>query len=129
MRRTKGEPARAEERTPPPFYDSTSGDLLHLKHPSYRDAPKKAIFKWPLWSLAKPSFLDDAGQTVILTGMKSADSNSDDIFARAERLARSTRRAPEEVTEAMNRVCGEVGDSKDPFVSTAARRILERSEW
>ena len=78
--------------------------------------------------------------------MKTAVSIPEDIFERAERLARRSkksrsrlfsdalreyvaRHAADEVTEAMNWVCGEVGDSKDPFVSTAARRILERSEW
>ena len=37
--------------------------------------------------------------------------------------------APDEVTEAMNRACAEAGETKDPFVSSAARRTLERSEW
>lgn len=63
---------------------------------------------------------------------------ADEVYERAERLARQTRRsrsrlalreflarhAPDEVTEAMNRACSEVciGDfqGKDPFV--AARR-------
>ncbi|MEK7409168.1 MAG: ribbon-helix-helix protein, CopG family [Acidobacteriota bacterium] len=78
--------------------------------------------------------------------MKTAVSIPDDVFEGAERLARHTgksrsqlfsdalrdyvaRHAPEEVTEAMNRVCAELGDPKDPFVSLAARRLLERSEW
>ena len=78
--------------------------------------------------------------------MKSAISIPDDVFKGAERLARRTkksrsqlfsdavreyvaRHAPDEVTEAMNRVCDEVGDTRDPFVSAAARRILERVEW
>jgi len=39
------------------------------------------------------------------------------------------RHAPEEVTEAMNRVCDALGNPKDEFVATAARRILERTEW
>jgi hypothetical protein len=39
------------------------------------------------------------------------------------------RHAPNKVTEAMNRACAEVGEGKDPFVSSAARRALERSEW
>ena len=79
-------------------------------------------------------------------GMKTAVSIPDDVFARAERLARRARQsrsevfsralreyvarhAPDEVTEAMDRVCAEVGDPQDAFVSVAARRILERSEW
>lgn len=78
--------------------------------------------------------------------MKTAVSIPDDVFQGAERLARRTRKsrsklfsdalkeyvarhAPEEVTDAMNRVCVDLGESKDPFVSSAARRILERSEW
>ena len=78
--------------------------------------------------------------------MKTAISIPDEVFEGAERLARRTRRsrsrlysdalreylarhAPDEVTEAMNRACDEVGDTRDLFVSTAARRVLERSEW
>ncbi len=78
--------------------------------------------------------------------MKTAVSVPEDIFERAERLARQTKRsrsrlysealkeyierhAADDVTEAMNRVCAEVGGSKDRFVSAAARRVLERSEW
>jgi metal-responsive CopG/Arc/MetJ family transcriptional regulator len=78
--------------------------------------------------------------------MKIAISIPDELFEGAERLARRTkksrsrlygealkeylaRHAPDEVTEAMNRACAEVGEARDPFVSTAARRMLERSEW
>lgn len=78
--------------------------------------------------------------------MKTAISIPDELYRGAERLARRTKRsrsrlvsdalreylahhAPDEVTEAMDRACGEIGEGKDPFVSTAARRILERSEW
>jgi len=78
--------------------------------------------------------------------MKTAISIPDDIFKGAERLARRTkksrsqlfsdavkeylaRHAPEEVTDAMDRVCRELGQPKDEFVSAAARRVLERSEW
>ncbi len=78
--------------------------------------------------------------------MKTAVSIPDEVYEGAERLARRTkksrsrlfsdalkeylaRHAPDEVTEAMNRACAEVGEAKDPFVSSASRRILERSEW
>lgn len=78
--------------------------------------------------------------------MKTAVSIADEVYQGAERLARRTkksrsrlygdalkeylaRHAPDEVTEAMNRACTEVGETKDPFVSSAARHILERSEW
>ncbi len=78
--------------------------------------------------------------------MKTAVSIPDDLYQGAERLARRTRKsrsrlfsdalreylahhAPDEVTEAMNRACVETGEAKDPFVSSAVRRILERSEW
>lgn len=79
-------------------------------------------------------------------GMKTAISIPDMVYQEAERLARRTkksrsrlygdalkeylaRHAPDEVTEAMNRACAEVGEMEDPFVSSATRRILERSEW
>jgi len=78
--------------------------------------------------------------------MKTAVSIPDDVFEGAERLARRTRRsrsqlfadalreyvarhAASDVTEAMNRVCTESGDLRDPFIAAAARRVLERSEW
>jgi metal-responsive CopG/Arc/MetJ family transcriptional regulator len=78
--------------------------------------------------------------------MKTAVSLPDDVFRAAERHARRARKsrsqlyaealaeylarhAPDEVTEAMNQVIDQMKDSTDPFVSVAARRILERSEW
>jgi metal-responsive CopG/Arc/MetJ family transcriptional regulator len=78
--------------------------------------------------------------------MKTAVSIPDEVFKGAERLARRTRKsrsqlfadavkeyvarhAADDVTEAMDRVCAEVGDSKDDFLSLAARRVLERTEW
>lgn len=39
------------------------------------------------------------------------------------------RHAPDEVTEAMNRVVDEVQEAPDPFVAEAARRTFERTEW
>jgi metal-responsive CopG/Arc/MetJ family transcriptional regulator len=78
--------------------------------------------------------------------MKTAVSIPDDVFESAERLARRTkksrsrlfsdavkeyvaRHAREDVTDAMNRVCAELGHPRDQFISSAAHRILERSEW
>jgi predicted transcriptional regulator len=80
------------------------------------------------------------------TGMKTAVSIPEDVFKGAERLARKTKRsrsrlfsdalkeylarhAPDSVTETMNKACAELGAAKDAFVSSAARRVLERSEW
>jgi hypothetical protein len=37
--------------------------------------------------------------------------------------------SPDTVTEAMNKACAEIGDEEDRFIPSAARRILERSEW
>jgi metal-responsive CopG/Arc/MetJ family transcriptional regulator len=78
--------------------------------------------------------------------MKTAVSIPDDVFEVAERLARRSkksrsrlfsdalkeyvaRHAPEDVTEAMDRACAELQAPTDEFVSEAARRILEKSEW
>ncbi|MCY3831219.1 MAG: hypothetical protein OXF89_18995 [Rhodospirillaceae bacterium] len=78
--------------------------------------------------------------------MKTAVSIPDDIFERAERLALQGRRsrsevyaaaldeylarhAQDEVTDAMNRVCGEVGGTDDAFLAAAGRRVLADSEW
>jgi metal-responsive CopG/Arc/MetJ family transcriptional regulator len=80
-------------------------------------------------------------------GMKTAVSLPDQVFQAAERHAKRahksrsqlyaealaeylTRHAPEEVTEAMNRVVDQLGDQRtDPFVARAGRRILERTDW
>jgi len=63
--------------------------------------------------------------------MKTAVSIPDEVFEGAERLARRT--TPVKVTEAMNRALAQIGalegERKDSFVSSAARTVLERSEW
>jgi predicted transcriptional regulator len=78
--------------------------------------------------------------------MKTAISLPDAIFEEAERLARRlkktrsqlyreavaeylARRDPDAVTEAMDRVADRVDTRAEPWLSEAARRLLERSEW
>lgn len=78
--------------------------------------------------------------------MKTAVSIPDDIFERAERLASREKRtrsdvyaralheylarhARDEVTDAMNRVCDEVGGNADGFLAAAGRQALDRVEW
>ena len=78
--------------------------------------------------------------------MKTAVSIPDEIFARAERLARRARRsrsevyaaaldeyvarhAPDEVTDTLNRVCDDVGEKRDAFLAAAAQNALRRVEW
>jgi len=78
--------------------------------------------------------------------MKTAVSIPDDVFERAERFAKQARRsrsevfsaalreyvarhAPDDVTEAMNKVCDGERSSLDQFAGAAARRVLERNEW
>ena len=78
--------------------------------------------------------------------MKTAISIPDKIFKRAERLARRLgitrshlyrlavedyveKQRPESITDAMNRVVDEVETHGDEFVSSAAERILARTEW
>lgn len=79
-------------------------------------------------------------------GMKTAVSIPDEVFEEADRLAKElktsrsdlysralkeflARHAPDAVTDAINRTIAEVGDKPDPFVTRAARRALESSEW
>lgn len=79
-------------------------------------------------------------------GMKTAVSIPDEVFEKVERLARCAgrsrsavfsaalaeyvaRHAPDEVTDAMDRVVADVGDQQDAFVSAAGRRVLESTEW
>lgn len=78
--------------------------------------------------------------------MKTSVSLPDEVFQRAERQARQTkkfgsqlstealveylaRHAPEEVTEAMNQAVDRLPARIDPFVSAAGCRILNRTEW
>lgn len=78
--------------------------------------------------------------------MKTAISIPDEVYRRAEHLARRTkksrsrlygealkeylaRHAPDEVTEAMNRAWAEIDQTEDPFVAVASQRVLERVEW
>ena len=78
--------------------------------------------------------------------MKTAISIPDHIFRAAERHARRARKsrsqlyaeaiaeylarhAPEEVTEAMNRVVDQLNDAADPFVAAAGRRVLGGTSW
>jgi predicted transcriptional regulator len=78
--------------------------------------------------------------------MKTAVSLPDPIFRAAEQHARRAqksrsqlyaeaiaeylaRHAPDEVTEAMNRVADQLEGTPAPFASAAARRVLERGEW
>jgi metal-responsive CopG/Arc/MetJ family transcriptional regulator len=78
--------------------------------------------------------------------MKTAVSVPDEIFKDVERLARRARKsrsevysaalreyvarhAPDEITEAMNRVCEQVKDGKDAFIAAASSRVLEHAEW
>jgi predicted transcriptional regulator len=78
--------------------------------------------------------------------MKTAVSVPDEVFGRAERLAKRlklsrselysraladyvNRHAPDEVTEAWDRTLRELGQPSDEFNRLAARRVLERIEW
>ena len=78
--------------------------------------------------------------------MKTAISIPDDIFEGAEKLARQTKRTrsqlfsdalkeylarhmTDNVTEAMNHVCADVGVGADEFSTSAARELLKRVEW
>ena len=63
-----------------------------------------------------------------------------ELFARQRKMSRSllycdalkeylARHSPDTITEVLNAACHEIGDTEDSFVSAAARRILEKSEW
>ena len=79
-------------------------------------------------------------------GMKVAVSVPNDVFERADRLARAAgrsrsdvyssalreyvaRHAPDEITTALDRVIGDIGDQLDPFVTAAGRAVLKATDW
>jgi predicted transcriptional regulator len=78
--------------------------------------------------------------------MKTAVSIPDELFRRADELARRlgksrsevyrealadyvARRDPGAVTRALNEIADELTGEDDAFVAAAARQTLERSEW
>jgi antitoxin MazE6 len=90
--------------------------------------------------------LDPAKRWGYTFGMKVAVSVPNDVFQQAELLARRThtsrsalyaralaeyvaRHASDQVTDAMNQVCDDLGLGVDEFTSAASRRILQRIEW
>ena len=79
-------------------------------------------------------------------GMKTAVSIPDDVYERAEKLARRTNRTRsrlfsdalgeylarhegDRVTDAMNAALEDIGETKESFATAAGRRTLERIEW
>lgn len=78
--------------------------------------------------------------------MKTAISIPDELFSRAEELARQTgksrsqlyqealseyllRRDPGGITQAMDEALAEIDPHADVWLAEAGRRALERSEW
>jgi predicted transcriptional regulator len=79
--------------------------------------------------------------------MKTAVSIPDDLFAQVDRLARRSRRsrsevysaalreyvarhAPDEITDALDRIVAEAGETGlEPFSTAAAARRLRATEW
>lgn len=78
--------------------------------------------------------------------MKTAVSIPDDLFEKADQLARRVRvsrshlysealrdyvarHAPDEITDAMDRVIADIGQPTDEFVAAAARGTFRRVEW
>jgi predicted transcriptional regulator len=129
---------------------------IRLRHLPHADAPvatepeacsrSRRLILTPLPE-PFPHSLPDSPQHGYTIGMKTAVSLPDDLFRAAEQYARRVRKsrsqlyadalseylarhAPDEVTEAMNRVLAELGDAgAEPFVARAARRVLEDIEW
>jgi predicted transcriptional regulator len=79
-------------------------------------------------------------------GLKTAISIPDDLFRRAEELARRLgksrsqvyrealaeyvfRREPRSVTSALDELADELAPEPDPWLAEAGRTVLERNEW
>mgnify|MGYP006194178469 CR=1 FL=1 len=92
--------------------------------------------------------LDQPSRSGYTDGMKTAVSLPDDLFIAVERLARHSgrrrsevyaaalreyvaRHAPDHVTESLDRVIAEAGDSREEsaFAARAADQVLRASEW
>jgi len=116
---------------------------LSGKFPSSPAGAVERLASWPQDGLVSVASKRPSGYTF---GMKTAISLPDDVFQQAERLARRLKKSrselyreavaeyvarhePEAITDAMNRVAGEVDTGLDAFSSAAARKVLERMEW
>lgn len=64
----------------------------------------------------------------VLSAWQGAPGNRVANFTAMPCANNVARHAPNEVTEAMNRVCDEL-ELPGPFVLEAGRRILQRNEW
>ena len=90
--------------------------------------------------------LDLMGWVSYTTGMKTAISVPDDVFGRAEALAKKlklnrsqlyaraldefvAKHAPDEVTAAIDAIVDEVGTDDTTFAQRSAANTLARSEW
>lgn len=79
-------------------------------------------------------------------GMKTAVSVPNEVFERADRLAKRlevsrselysralreflARHSADEVTQALDQLCEDLDTSSDDFVREASRRVLEATEW
>lgn len=79
-------------------------------------------------------------------GMKTAVSVPDDLFNKAEKLARKTgksrsqiyqealmeyllRRDPDALTAAMDQALTDIDQGSDTWLSEAGRRVIEKAEW
>ena len=79
-------------------------------------------------------------------GMKAAVSIPDDVFTKADKLAKRlhtsrsdlysralaefiARHSPDEVTDTLNRIAERVDTSIDPAFKAASRRSLRKVEW
>ena len=79
-------------------------------------------------------------------GMKTAVSVPNEVFERADRLAKQlevsrselysralreylARHSADEVTQALDQLCEELDTSSDDFVREASRRVFVATEW
>jgi predicted transcriptional regulator len=88
----------------------------------------------------------DGGGPSYTLGMKTAVSIPDELFSRAEEMARKTgksrsqlyqealseyllRRDPAALTQAMDEALADIDQTPDPWLAEAGRRTVEHSEW
>jgi metal-responsive CopG/Arc/MetJ family transcriptional regulator len=79
-------------------------------------------------TLAQLAAEADTVRSRILPDARRARRSRSAVFSAALREY-VARHAPDEVTDAMDRVCAAVNDERDGFVTAAARLALERTEW
>ena len=123
-----------------------SGGRRRLWRDPTRCGPEAFEITWSGVGMAPASWVLMAAENGYTLGMKTAVSVPNEVFERAERLAKRlkvsrselysralreylARHSPDEVRQALDALCADLDTGVDDFVGEAGRRVLEAADW